>query len=100
MANGHKHKRMNGNLWKIVTVIISVASVAGVIIYGYGDLSHQVDDNANKAPEITLNTEHRITDEAETPHLKEAIKEIKNDLDDFTAEQRIVNDEILRRLPD
>jgi hypothetical protein len=74
-------KRLNGSLWKIISVVITLAVVGGSIIFGYATLGHNVGDNcddiAEMKPIVQLNSEHRIQDEVDTRYIKEKISNIE-----------------------
>jgi len=93
----------NGNIWKIVGVILSIACLGAAIVGGYTELGHQVKDNCASItvlkPDVRLNNEHRITDEVDSVYIKQDVIEIKGTLDRFITEQRAVNERILERLP-
>ncbi len=78
----------NGNLWKVITIVLKIVTiVAGVIIvtggiiYGYATLEHQVSDNAEMQPEVKLNTEHRIKFEEKVDNMADDVAEIRRILE-------------------
>ena len=85
--------KLNGNAKWIALAVGIVGSIVGIVL-GYGRLEHQVEDNTARGSEITLNTQHRIVDEVDTPYIKNDLEQIKK----FTHHQREVNQAIMLKL--
>jgi hypothetical protein len=86
--------KQNGNLKWLVTMIGLAMILAGAVA-SHQIISACVDD---MKPKVELNSQHRLTDEADTPYIKQSIAEIKVDFRDFRTEQRIVNKQIIDKL--
>lgn len=72
--------KKNGNIWKIVGILIGVGLAVAGWVWNAAVLSSDVKVNcrdiATMSPEVQKNSEHRIEDEIDTPWIKKDIQEI------------------------
>lgn len=73
--------KANGNLWKIVSIVITLLIVATGVIMGYTNIGHQVGDNSedieSMKPEVEKNKEHRIKFEEKVNTMAISIEAIR-----------------------
>lgn len=73
-------RKSNGTFWKLISILVSLAVLAGGAIYGYASLNHEVGDNtkdiAAREPDIEKNNEHRHVFEEKVTNMDKKIDKI------------------------
>ena len=114
-TKGKKMATKNGNktLMTVLTIIglmitafIVISSLgtfhgkeSATVQYNTDAIEEHTDAIKANSKDIRLNTDHRIADSKDSEFFGKRFDRIEKNLDDFSAEQREVNKEILKRLP-